>query len=341
MKLHTGATAAFPGLPSGNRSRRAWMSWAMGSLASAAALPALAADFPSRPVRLLIGFPAGGGADIVGRLFADRLSRVWGQQVVVENRGGAAGVIATEAAAAAAADGHTLYLGTLGTFSINPHLYPMRIDPGTAFAPVSEAVAVHFVLVVHPEFPATTVRELIALARQKPGGYSYASSGAGGGPHLAAELFNTMAGVKLVHVPYKGSGPSFTGLLGNQVPMTFDSLVQALPHIKAGKLRALAVLGKTRSPLLPDVPTMQEAGLAGYEFTNWFGFVVPAGTPPETVLKIHADIARVQADPATRSQLAQMGADVTPTTPEQFGALIKADGVKWGRIIKDAGIKAE
>jgi len=321
--------------------RRQWTAWAMAALAPAAALPALAADFPSRPVKLLIGFPAGGGADIVGRLFADRLSRLWGQQVVVENRGGAGGVIGTEAAAAAPADGHTLYLGTLGTFSVNPHLYTMRIDPNTAFAPVSAAVAVHFVLVVHPDLPATTVRELIALARQKPGGYSYASSGAGGGPHLAAELFNTMAGVKLVHVPYKGSGPSFTGLLGNQVPMTFDSLVQALPHIKAGKLRALAVLGKTRSPLLPDVPSMHEAGLPGYEFTNWFGFVVPAGTPADIVRKLHADVARVQADPATSGQLTQMGADVMVTTPEQFGALIKADGVKWGKIVKDARIKAE
>ncbi|HYF18803.1 MAG TPA: tripartite tricarboxylate transporter substrate binding protein [Ramlibacter sp.] len=321
--------------------RRTWLAWAAACLAAPLALPVIASDFPAKPVRMLIGFPAGGGADIVGRLFADRLSRLWGQQVVVENRGGAAGVIGTEAAAAAAPDGYTFYLGTLGTLSINPHLYPMRIDPATAFAPLTEAVAVHFVLVVHPDFPARSVRELVALARQKPGAYSYSSSGAGGGPHLAAELFNNMAGVKLVHVPYKGSGPSFTGLLGNQVAMTFDSLVQALPHIKAGKLRPLAVLGKTRSPLLPDVPSMEEAGLPGYEFTNWFGFVAPAGTPPDIVRKLHADITRVQSDPATRTQLAQMGADVTVTTPEQFGALIKADQAKWGRIVKEAGIKAE
>ncbi|CAN5425552.1 tripartite tricarboxylate transporter substrate binding protein [soil metagenome] len=300
---------------------------------------ASAADFPSRPVKLIVGFPAGGGADIVGRIFAEKLGQLWKQQVIVDNRAGASGVIATEAAARAEPDGYTILMATLGIMGTNPYLYQMTIDPIKAFAPVSEGVAVEFVLVVNPALRVNNVKDLVALAKQKPGQINYSSSGAGGGPHLAGALFNDAAGVQLAHIPYKGSGPSFNDLLGNQVSLTFDSLVQALPHIQAGKLRALAVLGTKRSSLLPDVPTMSEAGLTGYDFTNWFGFVVPASTPRDVVEKLNADISKVQNDPALKEQLGQMGAVVTVTTPESFGAMIRSDSVKWGKIIKEAGIK--
>ena len=310
-----------------------------GILAAATGTACLANDFPAKPVRMIIGFPPGGGADIVGRIFADRLGKLWGQQVVVDNRAGAAGVIATEAAARAEPDGYTFFMGTLGIMNTNPFLYKMTVDPARDLAPVSLAVIVHFVLVANPALPVKSVKDLIALAKEKPEQINFSSSGSGGGPHLAGAMFNDMAGTRLVHIPYKGSGPSFTDLLGNQVSLTFDSLVQALPHIQSGKLRALAVLGAKRSPLVPDVPTVAEAGVPGYAFTNWFGFLVPAATPAPFIRKLNADISRVQSDPKVRDQLADMGADVSVMSPEDFGTMIKAESVKWERIIKAAGIK--
>jgi tripartite-type tricarboxylate transporter receptor subunit TctC len=300
---------------------------------------AWAAGFPDRPVRMIVAFPPGGGTDIVARIIAPRLTAKWGQQVIVDNRAGAGGVIGTEAAARSPADGYTIFMGTFGNFSVNPHMYPMTIDPSKDFAPVSEVVAVNFVLVVNPNLPVHNVRELIALAKQKPGQINYSSSGVGGAPQLAGELFDHMTGVKLTHIPYKGSAPSFADLLSGQVSLTFDSLVQALPYIQAGKLRALAVLGSKRSPLLPDVPTMAEAGVPGYSFTNWFGIAAPAGTPPDRVRALHDAVAAVQKEPAIREQLEKMGADVTLTTPQEFGKLIRDDSAKWAAIIKEADIK--
>lgn len=299
-----------------------------------------AQKFPDRPVQMVVGFPPGGGTDIVARIFADELSQTWRQPVVVENKAGAGGVIATEAIARTSPDGHTLFMGTMGNLAVNQHLYPMKTDTAKDLTPVAQAVAVHFVLVAHPSLEANSVKELIALAKSKPGKINYSSSGIGGAPHLAGSLFNNMAGVELAHIPYRGSGPSFNDLIGGQVMLTFDSLVQALPQIQAGKLKALAVLGSKRSPLLPDVPTMQEAGLKGYDFTNWFGLVAPPGTSPEHVRVLNAAVVDVQKKPAVRAKLEKMGADVVITTPAEFGAFIQAETNQWAKIIKEAGIKA-
>ncbi|HTQ73656.1 MAG TPA: tripartite tricarboxylate transporter substrate binding protein [Burkholderiales bacterium] len=300
-----------------------------------------AAQFPNKPVRIVVAFPPGGGTDIVARLISPRLAEAWGQQVLVENRAGASGVIGTELAARSAADGTTLFLGTLGNLAVNQHLYPkMAVDPLRDFAPVTQVVAVHFVMVANPSLPARNVGELIALAKAQPGRINYSSSGPGGAPHLAGELFKSMAHVNLVHVPYKGSAPSFQDLLGGQVSLTCDSLVQALPYIRDGRLRALAVLGATRTPLLPDVPTVGET-VPGYELTNWFGLVAPAATPAAVVSRIHADVVKVLKDPSIAEKLSGMGATAIGNTPEEFGAVMRADSEKWGRLIREARIKAE
>jgi tripartite-type tricarboxylate transporter receptor subunit TctC len=299
------------------------------------------AQFPSKPVHIVVAFPPGGGTDIVARLLAPRLAEAWGQQVIVDNRAGASGVIGTEFAARSAPDGATLFLGTLGNLAVNQHLYPkMTVDPLRDFAPVTQVVAVHFVMVANPSVPVRNVAELIALAKSEPGKINYSSSGPGGAPHLAGELFKSMARVDIVHVPYKGSAPSFTDLLGGRVAFTCDSLVQALPYVRDGRLKALAVLGAARTPLLPDVPTVGET-LPGYELTNWFGLVAPAATPRDTVARIHADVVKLLRDPAISERLAGMGATAIGNAPAEFGAAMRADSEKWGRLIREANIKAE
>ncbi len=301
-----------------------------------------AQTFPTKPVRIIVPFPPGGGVDIVARILGQRLSGGYGQQIIVDNRAGAAGVIGTELAARAAPDGHTWILATLGNLSVNRHLYArMAVDPVRDLAPVTQVVAVHFVMIAHPSLPAKNVKQLIALAAARPGEITFSSSGAGGAPHLAAELFKSMAKVKLVHVPYKGSGPSFVDLLGGQVSFTCDSLVQSLPYIRGGKLNALAVLGANRSPQLPDVPTVAESGLPGYELTNWFGLAVPAATPRELVVRIHGDVTKVLQQKEVRDKLVEMGTDVIGSTPQQFGAFIESESAKWARVIKEANIRAE
>jgi len=316
----------------------------MRTLAFCAALlaaGAFAQPFPSKPVRIVVAFPAGGGTDIVARLLSPRLADAWGQQVIVDNRAGASGVIGTELAARSPADGATLFLGTLGNLAVNPHLYPkMTVDPLRDFAPVTQVVAVHFVMVANPALPARNVAELIALAKSQPGRINYSSSGPGGAPHLAGELFKSMAKVDLVHVAYKGSAPSFQDLLGGQVSLTCDSLVQALPYIRDGRLRALAVLGARRSPLLPDVPTVGET-LPGYELTNWFGLVAPAAVPAPVVARIHDDVVKLLRDPAVSEKLSAMGATAIGNEPGEFGAAMRADSEKWGRLIREAHIQAE
>jgi len=300
-----------------------------------------AAQLPAKPVRIVVAFPAGGGTDIVARLLAPRLSEAWGQQVIVDNRAGASGVIGTELAARSAPDGTTLFLGTLGNLAVNPHLYPkMTVDPLRDFAPVTQVVAVHFVMVANPTVPARNVSELIALAKSEPGKINYSSSGPGGAPHLAGELFKSMAQVDIVHVPYKGSAPSFQDLLGGRVSFTCDSLVQALPYIRDKRLVALAVLGAARTPLLPEVPTVGET-LPGYELTNWFGLVAPVATPAATVTKIHADVVKLLRDPAVAEKLSGMGATAIGNAPAEFGEIMRADSEKWGKLIREAQIKAE
>jgi tripartite-type tricarboxylate transporter receptor subunit TctC len=303
---------------------------------------ASAQSYPSRPVKMIVAFPPGGATDIVARLVSQKLTEMWGHQVLVDNRAGASGTIGTDVAAKSPADGYTMLLGTMGNLTANPALYHnLTFDVARDLAPVTLVVAVNFVMVTHPSFPPKTVRELIALAKERPGQINYASSGAGGAPHLGAELFKGMAGVNLQHIPYKGSGPSFTDLLGGQVSLTIDSLAQALPYIKTGRLRALAVTGAKRASMLPEVPTMAEAGVPGYELTNWFGLVVPAGTPRDIVTRINADVVKILKMPDVRERLFGMATEPVGNTPEEFGAFMKSETAKWARVIKEAGITAE
>lgn len=301
----------------------------------------LAQGFPTKPVKIIVAFPPGGGTDIVARLLGARLADTWGHPVVVENRAGASGTIGTELAAKAEPDGHTLFMATMGNMTANQHLYSkMAVDPLKAFAPITKVVDVHFVFMANPGLPAANVAELIALAKKSPGDIAYSSSGPGGAPHLAMELFKRKAGIDLRHIPYKGSAPSLTDLMGGRVMLTMDSLLQSLPNIKAGRLRALAVLGPRRTALLPDVPTVGET-LPGYALTNWFGLLAPAATPRETVARIHADVSRILKEADFRKKIAEQGADVVGNTPEEFGAAMRAESAQWAEIIKAANIRAE
>jgi tripartite-type tricarboxylate transporter receptor subunit TctC len=307
-----------------------------------AASAGAAHPFPTKPVKIIVAFPPGGGTDIVSRLLAPRLTDLWGQAVVVENRAGASGTIGTEFAARADPDGHTLFMATMGNMTANQHLYPrMAVDPLRAFAPITKVVDVHFVFIANPTLPAASVKELIELARKRPGEIPYSSSGPGGAPHLAMELFKRQAGVNLTHVPYKGSGPGMNDLLGGRVMVTMDSLLQSLPQIKAGRLKALAVLGPKRSALLPEVPTVAEAGVPGYALTNWFGLLAPAGTPKEVLLKLNADVLRVLKDGEIRKRISEMGADVVGNSAQAFAAAMRAESAQWAEVIKAADIKAE
>jgi tripartite-type tricarboxylate transporter receptor subunit TctC len=300
-----------------------------------------AAAFPTKPVKIIVAFPPGGGTDIVARVVGARLGELWGQPVVVENRAGASGTIGTEMAARADADGHTLFMATMGNMTANQHLYPnMAVDPLRAFSPVTKVVDVHFVFLANPSLPANNVKELIELAKKRPGEIPYSSSGPGGAPHLAMELFKRQAGVDLAHIPYKGSGPGMNDLLGGRVMLTMDSLLQSLPHIKAGRLKALAVLGPKRAALLPEVPTVGES-LPGYALTNWFGLLAPAATPKEITKKINSDVVKILKEEDVRKRISDLGADVVGNTPEEFGAAMRAESAQWAEIIRSANIKAE
>ncbi|MDO8693093.1 MAG: tripartite tricarboxylate transporter substrate binding protein [Sheuella sp.] len=297
--------------------------------------------FPNKPVNLIVAFPPGGGTDIVARKVAQSLNTLWNQPVIVENKGGAGGTIGTAMAARSEPNGYTIMLATLGNMAINQHLYKMDIDPAKDLTAITNVVGVDFVLLVNPNVPVKNVQELIALAKQKPGKLNYSSSGMGGAPHLAIELLMSMTGTKFTHVPYKGSGPSIADLVGGQVDFTMDSLVQSLPQIQSGRLKAIAVLGAKRSPLLPEVPTVAESGVPGYEFTNWFGLVAPAQTPPNVIAKLNKDVVHVLAQSDLHTQLEKMGATVIANSPSQFEQQIKSDSLKWGKIIKDGNIKAD
>lgn len=313
-----------------------------GMVLAAMACAAAAQNFPSKPVRIVVPFPPGGGVDIVARVVGPKLAAQYGQQVIVENRAGAAGIIGTEFTARAAPDGYTWAIATLGNLAANKHLYPkMSVDPLKDLAPVTQVVDVHFVMVAHPSLPVKNVRQLIALAKARPGDIVYSSSGAGGAPHLGGELFNRLAGVNIRHVPYKGSGPSFADLLGGHVQLTYDSMLQSLPYIKDRKLVALGILGPKRVAALPELPTIAEQGVAGYALTNWFGLVVPAATPKDLIARVHGDFTKVLQEKEIRDKIAGMGADVVANTPEQFGKFWRDESEKWARVIREAGIRAE
>ena len=305
-------------------------------------LAGVAEAFPTKPVRIIVAFPPGGGTDIVARVVGQKLGEGWNQAVVVENRAGASGTIGTESAARAEPDGHTLFMATMGNMTANQHLYPkMAVDPLRAFAPITKVVDVHFVFLANPALAANSVGELIELAKKRPGDIAYSSSGPGGAPHLAMELFKRQANVDLIHIPYKGSSPSISDLIGGRVMLSMDSLVQSFPHLKAKRLKALAVLGPRRAALLPEVPTIAESGLPGYALTNWFGLLAPAATPKETLFKIYNDTVKVLKEPDLRKKIADLGADVVGNSPEEFGAAMRAESAQWAEIIKAANIRAE
>jgi tripartite-type tricarboxylate transporter receptor subunit TctC len=301
---------------------------------------AAAQDYPNKPVRLIIPFPPGGSNDVVGRVIATQLSDALGKQVVVDNRAGAGGVIGTEVAANSPPDGYTLLVISIA-HAVNPWLYKLNYDPIKSFTPIGIMATGPNVLVVNPELPVKSVKELIELAKKEPGKIQYASAGVGSFQHLGAELFKLEAGVNLLHVPFKGGGPSMIDVIGGHTKVMFSSLVQTTPHIKSGKLRPLGVGGKKRSPVLPDVPTIAEAGVPSYEAVNWWGIIAPAGTPPAVVAKVHEALAKVQSSPATQEQFSKEGASVVQMSSAEFGKFMQTEMAKWERVVKEGHIKAE
>lgn len=298
--------------------------------------------FPSRPVTVLVGFAPGGGTDIAARIIARPLSALLGQNVVVENRPGAGGNIATDLTARAVPDGHTISLATVGALSVAPHLNAkLPYDPRRDLAPITMAVVFANVLVVHPSVQANTIADYIRLANAKPGSMGYGTSGVGGTGHLAGELFHLMAKADVVHVPYKGGGPAMSDLLGGQIPSGFASAPSALPHIKAGKIRALATTGIRRSAFLPNVPTVAESGFPGYDATNWYAYIAPSKTPREIIDRLNRDLVRALNTPETREQLLANGMEPQPGTPEELARQIENQLAVWGRVVRDAGIQAE
>jgi len=297
--------------------------------------------YPAKPIRLILPFPPGGSTDIVARLIGQKLTESWGQPVLIENRPGAGGNIAAETAARAAPDGYTLFQVNVAN-AIGATLYPkLSYDLITSFAPVIQLATTPYVLLAHPAVPAKNTAELIALAKARPGQLNYASAGGGSATHLSGELLKSMAGVNIVHVPYKGTGPAVTALLSGEVDLYFATVPAALPLVEAKKLRALGVTSARRSPLMRDVPAIAEAGLKGYETSTWHGILAPAGTSPEIVVKLNAEIARVLAQPAVKERLVGQGLDPVGGTPEQFGAYLKTEISKWAVVVKASGARAE
>jgi tripartite-type tricarboxylate transporter receptor subunit TctC len=314
------------------------------SLLSLVALTATASaqDYPNRPITLIVPYAAGGGNDIMARIAAEKMSPVLGQQIVIENRGGAGGSIATRAIAHAAPDGYTLGLGGTGTLAIDPTLYSNAgYDPRKDFAPIGLIGTSALVLVIHPSIPAHTVKELIAYAKANPGKLTYASAGVGSGIHLAAEYFRFQAGLEMTHVPYKGSGPALNDLVGGHVSMYFSSLPPAIGLVKEGKLRALAVTGAARSPIFPELPTIAEAALPGFEAVLHYGIVAPAGTPKPIVDKLNAALRQAVMSDDMKKKLAADGTEPLASTPEQYAADIDKEETKWSAIIKKSGAKAQ
>jgi len=299
------------------------------------------AQFPNRPVHVVVPFPAGGPTDVLTRALGQKLSAHWSQPVVVDNKPGAGGAIGSDFVAKSAPDGYTLLMATTSTHSIGPSLQKLPYDPVKDFAPVSQVSNATNVLVVSPKLGVSSVRELVALAKAKPGALNFASSGIGTIPHLTGEMFKHMAGVDIVHIPYKGTGLSIPDLANGQVALLFDSIVTAQTHVKNGNVKALAISSPRRSPLMPELPTMIEAGIAGFESETWFGLLAPAGTPPDIVSRISADAAAALADADLRARFAAAGAETVGGTPAQLAARIKADAAKWAEVIKAANVKVQ
>lgn len=317
----------------------------LAGLAVAAALPtgALAqANYPNKTITIIVPFSAGGTTDILARIVAQGLTAELGQSVVVDNRPGAGGNIGAQLAARAAADGYTLLMGTVGTHAINAALYKkLPFDPIKDFTPLTRVANVPNLLVANPAQPYKTLKELIAYAKANPGKVNYASSGSGTSIHLSGELFNSMAKVDMVHVPYKGSAPAVTDLLGNQVGIMFDNMPSAIQHVRSGKLIPLAVTTPKRSPELPNVPTIAEAGVPGYEATSWFGMLAPDGTPAPVVAKLNAALVKVLNQPEYKKKINAQGGETYSETPEQFAAFIQQESIKWGKVVRASGAVAD
>lgn len=316
--------------------------WRMALLAVVlASTGAPAQTYPARPIRLITPSSPGSGVDIVARIYAQKMSEPLGQQVIVENRAGAGANLGAEIAAKAPPDGYTLFVAT-PAHAINSSMYSrLNYNLLRDFAPVSLITTGQYMVVVHPSLPAKSVKELIALARARPGALSYASGGPGNATHLAVELFNTMAGARMLHVPYKGSGPALTDLISGQVHLMFANLTAGLPHVKSGRLRALATSGQTRSPTTPDLPTITESGLPGYVVTSYYGILVPVATSRDIVARLNADTAKVMGLPEIRGRLAGEGADPASSTPDEFAAFLRAEIERWAKVVKAANIRAE
>ncbi len=312
------------------------------ALAAFATLAPAQTPYPSKPIRIVVPFPAGGTTDILARAVAQRLTETLGQSVVVDNRPGAGGNIGAELVAKAAPDGYTLLMGTVGTHAINASLYAkMPYDHVRDFAPIILVAGVPNVLVVNPALPVNSVQELIAYGKANPGKLNFASSGNGTSIHLSGELFKTMTGVQMAHVPYKGSSPALVDLMGGQVQLMFDNLPSALPQIKAGKLKALAVTSAQRSTALPDVPTVIESGLPGFEASSWFGLLAPAGTPKDIIAKLNGEVAKWLASPGRQGKAGRAGRDPGRPVARRFHAAHRGETVKWQKVVKDSGAKVD
>ncbi len=307
-------------------------------MAPSLAMAQSAAAWPDKPVKFVVPVAAGGTTDVIARVIGARLAEAWGQPVVVDNRAGGAGIPATEYAARSKADGYTVFLGTIGALTVNPYMFPnMSVDVVKDFVPVTLLASAPTMLVVNPSLPVKSVKELIAYGKANPGVLNFASPGNGTSPHLAGELFKQLAGIDATHVPYKGAAPALTDLIGGRVHFMFDNIITSLPHVKEGRLRALAVTAPQRSKLVPDLPTMAEAGLPGQEISGWVGIVAPTGTPREVIVKMQREIARQVVKPEVRDAI--VGAEAVGNTPEEFGAFLASERLKWSKLVKDANIR--
>jgi tripartite-type tricarboxylate transporter receptor subunit TctC len=297
--------------------------------------------YPHKPIRLVVPFPPGGGTDILARLLGQKAGEMLSQQIIIDNRGGAGGTIGTDIAAKAPPDGYTLILVS-GSHAINPGLYQkLPYDSVNDFAPITQIATSPGILVVNPSLPVKSVKELIALARARPGQINYASAGSGTPPHLAGELFKVMAKIDMVHVPYKGNAPAFTDVIGGQVSLIFPTMPSAMPFIKSGKLRPIAVTSAKRSPAAADIPTIAESGLPGYEATSWYGILAPALTPERIVARLHEVLVSVIGAPDMKDKLATQGLDPVANAPQEFAAVIKSEIAKWAKVVKASGAKPE
>jgi tripartite-type tricarboxylate transporter receptor subunit TctC len=314
----------------------AWMAAAVATGAYAQT------PYPAKSVRVIVPFPPGGPTDTVTRIIGPKLSEALGHQIIIDNRGGAGGATGTELVAKSTPDGYTILAGTIGGLAVSPTLNPkLGYNTLRDLAPITQLVNVAYIVTLHPSVPAKSIKELLALAKARPGKLNYGTSGAGTGPHLAGELLNMMAGISIVHVPYKGSAPAQTALMSGEVDITFENTLIVLPQVKSGRLRPIAATGVQRSKLLPDLPTVAEAGVPGFSASGWYGMMAPVATPKDIVAKLNADITRVLRMPDIADRLNSMAAEPAPGTPEQFGAFIRVEIDKWAKVVKAANMKAD